>query len=91
MQLADQLYQMMTKKFGNVLRVWSEYGSFLMRRGKMDAARNLLQRSFKSLPSKQDRESPSNVVQLTTIINWCTCVYLTSYYTNQTKLVTCRA
>ena len=59
-QLADQLYQTMTKKFGNVQRVWSQYGTFLMKRRKVEAARNLLQRSFKSLASKQDRESHNN-------------------------------
>lgn len=55
-QLADQLYQTMTKKFGNTLRVWTQYGTFLMTRRKVEAARNLLQRSLKILTSKQDRK-----------------------------------
>jgi hypothetical protein len=46
----------MTKKFGQVVKVWSQYGSFLVKRRRLDAARNLLQRSLKVLTSKQDRK-----------------------------------
>ena len=46
----------MTKKFGQVVKVWSQYGSFLMKRRRLDAARALLQRSLKVLTSKQDRK-----------------------------------
>lgn len=51
--LAEQLYQTMVKRFSANLRAWTEFGQFLMKRGKLDAARNLLQRSLKSLSSKQ--------------------------------------
>ena len=60
MQLADQLYQTMTKKFGQVVKVWSQYGGFLMKRRRLDAARNLLQRSLRVLTSKQDRKYMEN-------------------------------
>ncbi len=55
-QLADQLYQSMTKRFGKDPQVWTQYGEFLMRREKRQAARGLLQRSLKSLARKQDRK-----------------------------------
>ena len=58
-QLAEQLYQTMTKRFSTSLRVWVQYGHFLMRRGKQEAARSLLQRSLKSLSNKQQRERNS--------------------------------
>ena len=46
----------MIKKFGQVVKVWSQYGSFLVKRRRLDAARSLLQRSLKVLTSKQDRK-----------------------------------
>jgi len=58
-QLAEQLYQTMTKRFSTSLRVWAQYGHFLMRRGKQEAARSLLQRSLKSLSNKQQRKRSS--------------------------------
>ena len=54
-QLVEQLYQTMTKRFGSSLKVWTQFGQFLMTRGKLEAARNLLQRSLKKLASKQQR------------------------------------
>ena len=51
----------MTKKFGQVLKVWSQYGSFLVKRRRLDAARNLLQRSLKVLTSKQDRKETNDL------------------------------
>ena len=56
LQLAEQLYQAMTKRFNTSLRTWVQYGHFLMRRSKLDAARSLLQRSLKSLTNKQQRK-----------------------------------
>ena len=55
LQLAEQLYQTMTKKFSNELQVWIRYGVFQMQQGRLEAARNLLKRSLKSL-SKQQRK-----------------------------------
>ena len=53
--LADKLYQTMTKKFAGDLWVWSEYGTFLMRQRRHGQARALLQRALKTLTLKQDR------------------------------------
>lgn len=51
--LAEQLYQTMTKRFATSTKVWTQYGLFLMKQGKLPAARNLLQKCLKNLPSKQ--------------------------------------
>ena len=56
LQLAEQLYHTMTKQFRSQLSVWTEFGHFLMRRGKVDAARRLLQRCLKALTLKQQRK-----------------------------------
>lgn len=58
LQLAEQLYQTMSKRFSSVIRVWVQYGLFLMKRGKTHQARSLLQRSLKSL-TKSERECSS--------------------------------
>ena len=55
MQLAEQVFQTMTKKFSSHTQVWMKYGLFLMQNGRIEAARNLMKRSFKSL-SKQQRK-----------------------------------
>lgn len=55
LQLADKLYQTMVKRFSNKAHVWTQYGEFLMKRGRLEGARNLLQRSLKSVTSKKDR------------------------------------
>lgn len=55
--LADKLYQIMTKKFGNNLWVWSDYGTFLMKQQRHIQARALLQRALKTLTLKRDRTS----------------------------------
>ncbi|XP_033098849.1 protein RRP5 homolog [Anneissia japonica] len=52
-EAADQLFGTMVKRFRSEKDVWINYGSFLMRNGKQDAAHKLMQRSFKSLESKQ--------------------------------------
>jgi rRNA biogenesis protein RRP5 len=53
--LATKLYQTMIRKFAGVHWVWSQYGTFLMKRGKQAQARVLLQKGLKALTSKQDR------------------------------------
>ena len=45
----------MTRQFRSELSVWTEFGLFLMKRGRLDAARRLLQRCLKALPLKQQR------------------------------------
>lgn len=54
---AERLFQVMLKKFKASLKVWTEYGSFLMRNGQIDSARKLLQRSLKSLPQRKHIEN----------------------------------
>ena len=53
---ANKLYQTMTKKFANVLSVWSQYTTFLMKQGRQAQARVLLQKGLKGLASKRDRK-----------------------------------
>ncbi|XP_011409409.2 PREDICTED: protein RRP5 homolog [Amphimedon queenslandica] len=61
---ADQLYQIMCKKFSSNIQVWSQYGRFLMEQGKADLARKILQRSFKSLTKKQHVDITKQFAQL---------------------------
>eukprot|EP00731_Ephydatia_muelleri_P020460 Em0013g187a len=51
--LAEQLYQTMIKRFGASVKVWTHYGLFLMKQGRLQAARSLLQKCLKNIPSKQ--------------------------------------
>ncbi|XP_006815336.1 protein RRP5 homolog [Saccoglossus kowalevskii] len=46
---AEQLYSTMVRRFNFHKDVWASYGMFLMKSGKLDAARKIMQRSFKSL------------------------------------------
>lgn len=57
LDLAEQLYLTMSKKFGSSVKVWVEFGEFLMRKDKHAMARSQLQRSLKKLPTKQDHVS----------------------------------
>lgn len=52
-QLADQLYQTMSKRFSQSKKVWVGFGAFYMKQGKLDLGRKLLQRSLKSLPKRK--------------------------------------
>ena len=54
-QSAEQLYQVMTRKFSQNREIWLGYGMFCFRNEKSEVGRQLLQRSLKSLPIK-DRE-----------------------------------
>lgn len=54
-QLAEQLYLTMSRKFSSELKVWSQYGLYLMKRGKFHQARAVMQRSLKCL-TKTERE-----------------------------------
>ena len=52
-QLAEQLYQTMTKRFKDTDSVWTQYGLFLMKQGRPDAARKILEKSLKAVHKKQ--------------------------------------
>ncbi len=54
--LAGQLYQTMTRKFGGIQWVWSQYATFLMKLGKQGQARSLLQKALRKIVSKQERQ-----------------------------------
>ncbi|KAJ8026191.1 Protein RRP5-like [Holothuria leucospilota] len=61
---AEALYNTMLKRFKQEKSVWVQFGTFLMNHGKPEAARNLLQRSFKSLPKKDHVDCISKFAQL---------------------------
>ncbi|KAJ3186618.1 hypothetical protein HDU85_007438 [Gaertneriomyces sp. JEL0708] len=50
---AEQLYQVMTKRFKESSKVWTNFGLFCLRRRKVDDARKLLQRSLQSLAKRK--------------------------------------
>ncbi|XP_070539661.1 protein RRP5 homolog [Ptychodera flava] len=52
LQQAEQLYTTMVRRFSLNKDVWTSYGMFLMINGKSEAARKLMQRSFKSLDKR---------------------------------------
>ncbi|EGD79227.1 hypothetical protein PTSG_12966 [Salpingoeca rosetta] len=47
---ADELFQVMCKKFNKVQRVWLRFAEFKFKRGRSKEARQVLERSLKSLP-----------------------------------------
>ncbi|TPX58764.1 hypothetical protein SpCBS45565_g07918 [Spizellomyces sp. 'palustris'] len=51
--LANQLHQVMTKKFNMSSKIWTSYGLYQLRRGKVEDARRILQRSLQSLPKRK--------------------------------------
>ena len=56
-QLAEQLYQTMSKRFSQSKKVWVGFGAFYMKQGKLDLGRKLLQRSLKSLPKRKRKST----------------------------------
>lgn len=50
---AEEIYQRFVKKYNMSSKAWTLYGSFLLRHGKTDSARDLLPRSLKSLPKRK--------------------------------------
>ncbi|XP_071503484.1 LOW QUALITY PROTEIN: protein RRP5 homolog [Diadema antillarum] len=52
MEQAEQLYESMIKRFKFNPDVWTGFGTFLMKNGRHEQARRLMQRSFKSLVQK---------------------------------------
>ena len=55
----------MTKRFNTSKKVWINYGFFLMKNGKTEAGRKLLQRSFQSLPERK-RKLLYNLIRFAT-------------------------
>lgn len=56
-QLAEQLYQVAVKKFNKSSKVWTSFGLFQLKRGKVDEARKILQRSLQSLAKRKRTSS----------------------------------
>jgi len=57
MELAEQLFQTMCKRFSQSKKVWVGFGAFYMKQGKLELGRKLLQRSLKSLPKRKHIET----------------------------------
>ncbi|KAF9094819.1 rRNA biogenesis protein rrp5 [Mortierella sp. AD031] len=62
--LATELYTTMTKKFGQSSKVWTGFGHFQLHHGHLEAGRELLQRSLKSLPKRKHIKTISKFAQL---------------------------
>ena len=69
----------MTKKFSNEQLVWIRYGVFQMQQGRLEAARNLLKRSLKSL-SKQQRKYEMCITCVSHVYHMCITCVLHVYY-----------
>ena len=54
----------MTKKFGQSSKVWTGFGHFQLHHGNLEAGRELLQRSLKSLPKRKHIKTISKFAQL---------------------------
>ena len=52
-QAAEEQYRRTCKKFSKSSKVWSLFGEFCMKHGKIDEARQLLQRSLLSLEKRK--------------------------------------
>ncbi|KAF9954571.1 rRNA biogenesis protein rrp5 [Mortierella alpina] len=63
-ELATELYNTMTKKFGQSSKVWTGFGHFQLHHGNLEAGRELLQRSLKSLPKRKHIKTISKFAQL---------------------------
>ena len=50
---ADNLHQVMIKKFKESSKIWTGYGMFLLKNDKIEECRALLPRSLKSLPKRK--------------------------------------
>ncbi|ORX93442.1 nucleic acid-binding protein [Basidiobolus meristosporus CBS 931.73] len=64
LDLAEQLYKTITKKFGASSKVWTNFGLFYLKQGKVDLARELLQRSLKSLAKRKHIKTITKFAQL---------------------------
>ncbi|KAF9972061.1 rRNA biogenesis protein rrp5, partial [Modicella reniformis] len=62
--MATELYTTMTKKFGQSSKVWTGFGHFQLHHGNIEAGRELLQRSLKSLPKRKHIKTITKFAQL---------------------------
>ncbi|KAG0235897.1 rRNA biogenesis protein rrp5 [Actinomortierella wolfii] len=63
-EAATELYQTMTKKFSQSSKIWTGFGHFQLAHGNLEAGRELLQRSLKSLPKRKHIKTVSKFAQL---------------------------
>ncbi|KAK3822890.1 MAG: hypothetical protein J3Q66DRAFT_424329 [Benniella sp.] len=63
-ELATELYTTMTKKFSQSSKVWTGFGHFQLHHGNVEAGRELLQRSLRSLPKRKHIKTISKFAQL---------------------------
>ena len=56
-QKAEQLHNTLIRKYSQNKDMWANFGTFLYKHDKMEAARKLLQRSLKSLPLRNRKYS----------------------------------
>jgi len=54
-ELADQLYKTMTKKFKESSQIWIKYFVYKFKQNAADAARDVLQRALQSLPKRKSK------------------------------------
>lgn len=59
LQKAEETYKRALKKHGQSSKVWTLFGEYYLSRGDMEAARELLPRSLKSLPKHKRSFIPS--------------------------------
>jgi len=64
LQAAEQLYNTMVRRFSGIKDIWLDFGTYLMRNGRSDFAHKLMERSLKSLPTKEHVSVISKFAQL---------------------------
>lgn len=64
MEEAEQTYQSMVRKFKQMKQVWVDFGLFLYKNGRLDAARNLLQRALQSLDRRDHVDTIGKFAQM---------------------------
>ncbi|GBC08360.1 hypothetical protein RclHR1_08060008 [Rhizophagus clarus] len=63
-ELAEQTHHTITKKFSQSSKVWCKMGLFYVQHGKIEAFRNLLQKSLKSLPKRKHIKTITKFAQM---------------------------
>ncbi|CAG8691978.1 8122_t:CDS:2, partial [Dentiscutata erythropus] len=63
-ELAQQTYQTMLKKFSQSSKVWTKMGLFHIKHGNVQASRDLLQRSLRSLPKRKHIKTITKFAQM---------------------------
>nr|KAG5714165.1 hypothetical protein BaRGS_018382 [Batillaria attramentaria] len=64
MEEAEHTYQAMVRKFKQTKQAWADFGLFLYKQGRLDAARNLLQRSLLSLERRDHVDMIAKFAQM---------------------------